>query len=46
MSVELADFWENVLDSFSSFYFEIAYSSFTFWRAKHFRQNEHTPDLF
>ena len=30
MSVELADFWENVLDNFSCFYIEIAYSSFTF----------------
>ena len=39
MPVELADFWENVLDSFSCFYIEITYSSFTFCGA-------HTPDVF
>ena len=32
--------------SCSSFYIEIAYSSFTFWRVKQFLQNEHTPDVF
>ena len=34
MSVELADFWENVLDTFSCFYIEITYSSFTFCGAR------------
>ena len=41
------EFWENMFDSFSCFYIEIAYSNFTFYcghtHPTRSQQNEHNP---